>query len=69
MNLANPHFNVSDGSGERLRDDKRWLYGMPPARNANFAWVQHGSSRDQLDGHNRTKYVFWRCQPTREPAW
>jgi type I restriction enzyme M protein len=39
--LANPPFNVSDLGGERLRDDKRWKYGVPPAGNANFAWVQH----------------------------
>jgi type I restriction enzyme M protein len=39
--LANPPFNVSDWGGERLRDDKRWKYGAPPASNANFAWVQH----------------------------
>ncbi|MDE2803473.1 MAG: class I SAM-dependent DNA methyltransferase [Chloroflexota bacterium] len=39
--LANPPFNVSDWGGERLRDDKRWVYGTPPAGNANFAWVQH----------------------------
>lgn len=39
--LANPPFNISDWGGERLRDDKRWKYGMPPVGNANFAWVQH----------------------------
>ncbi len=39
--LANPPFNISDWGGERLRDDKRWQYGTPPAGNANFAWVQH----------------------------
>ena len=39
--LANPPFNVSDWGGDRLRDDKRWKYGTPPAGNANFAWVQH----------------------------
>ncbi|MBS0325027.1 MAG: SAM-dependent DNA methyltransferase [Proteobacteria bacterium] len=39
--LANPPFNISDWGGERLRDDKRWKYGVPPAGNANFAWVQH----------------------------
>ena len=39
--LANPPFNVSDWGGERLRDDKRWEYGVPPAGNANFAWMQH----------------------------
>ncbi|MFI5397296.1 MAG: type I restriction-modification system subunit M [Candidatus Binatia bacterium] len=39
--LANPPFNVSDWRGELLKDDKRWHYGVPPASNANFAWVQH----------------------------
>jgi type I restriction enzyme M protein len=39
--LANPPFNDSDWRGELLRDDKRWKYGVPPAGNANFAWVQH----------------------------
>ncbi len=39
--LANPSFNVSDWGGERLRDDQRWVYGIPPVGNANFAWVQH----------------------------
>ncbi len=39
--LANPPFNISDWGGERLRDDKRWQHGAPPAGNANFAWVQH----------------------------
>ena len=39
--LANPPFNDSDWGGERLADDKRWQYGPPPPRNANFAWVQH----------------------------
>ena len=39
--LANPPFNVSDWGGDRLREDKRWQYGVPPVGNANFAWVQH----------------------------
>ena len=39
--LANPPFNVSDWGGERLQDDIRWKYGIPPASNANFAWLQH----------------------------
>ena len=39
--LANPPFNVSDWGGDQLADDKRWAYGVPPKRNANFAWVQH----------------------------
>ncbi len=39
--LANPPFNDSDWRGELLKEDKRWVYGVPPASNANFAWVQH----------------------------
>ncbi len=39
--LANPPFNVSDWGGERLTEDQRWQYGVPPKGNANFAWVQH----------------------------
>ena len=39
--LANPPFNDSDWRGELLKEDKRWIYGVPPAGNANFAWVQH----------------------------
>lgn len=39
--LANPPFNVSDWGGERLRDDARWSFGVPPLGNANYAWLQH----------------------------
>jgi type I restriction enzyme M protein len=39
--LANPPFNDSDWRGELLKDDRRWQFGVPPASNANFAWVQH----------------------------
>ncbi len=38
--LANPPFNDSDWGGERARTGQSWLYGVPPAGNANFAWVQ-----------------------------
>ncbi len=39
--LANPPFNMSDWGGERLKEDVRWKYGVPPAGNANYAWIQH----------------------------
>jgi type I restriction enzyme M protein len=39
--LANPAFNMSDWGGERLHEDARWKYGVPPVGNANFAWVEH----------------------------
>ncbi|MGH7989141.1 MAG: SAM-dependent methyltransferase, partial [Limisphaerales bacterium] len=39
--LANPPFNDDDWGGDRLREDVRWKFGVPPTGNANFAWVQH----------------------------
>lgn len=39
--LANPPFNQSDWGQEILTEDARWKYGLPPAGNANFAWIQH----------------------------
>lgn len=39
--LANPPFNMSDWGGQRLKEDVRWKFGVPPMSNANFAWVQH----------------------------
>ncbi|PTD95832.1 class I SAM-dependent DNA methyltransferase [Pseudothauera lacus] len=39
--LANPHFNDSDWWHGSLEGDPRWVYGTPPAANANYAWLQH----------------------------
>jgi type I restriction enzyme M protein len=39
--LANPPFNISDWWHGSLEGDPRWLYGTPPAGNANYAWLQH----------------------------
>ncbi len=39
--MANPPFNLSPWGEDKLADDVRWQYGMPPAGNANFAWLQH----------------------------
>lgn len=39
--LANPPFNLSDWGADKLKEDVRWKYGMPPVGNANFAWLQH----------------------------
>lgn len=39
--LANPPFNYHPWNQERLVDDIRWKYGLPPAGNANYAWIQH----------------------------
>lgn len=39
--MANPPFNLSNWGQDKLKDDKRWKYGLPPGGNANFAWIQH----------------------------
>lgn len=39
--IANPPFNIKNWGAESLSDDVRWKYGMPPANNANYAWIQH----------------------------
>ena len=39
--MANPPFNLSGWGADKLKDDVRWQYGMPPEGNANFAWLQH----------------------------
>ena len=48
--LANPPFNISDWGQEKLIDDPRWKYGIPPKGNANFAWVQHMVSKLSMNG-------------------
>lgn len=37
--VANPPFNLSNWRQDKLKDDKRWKFGIPPAGNANFAWA------------------------------
>lgn len=39
--LANPPFNYSPWGQDKLTDDVRWKYGLPPAGNGNYAWIQH----------------------------
>lgn len=39
--MANPPFNLSNWGQDKLKEDVRWKYGIPPAGNANFAWIQH----------------------------
>ena len=39
--LANPPFNYHPWHQEELTGDVRWKYGVPPAGNANYAWIQH----------------------------
>jgi type I restriction enzyme M protein len=37
--MANPPFNIKDWA--RDEQDPRWRFGVPPANNANYAWIQH----------------------------
>jgi len=39
--LANPPFNYNPWGQDKLQEDVRWKYGLPPAGNANYAWIQH----------------------------
>lgn len=43
--MANPPFNIKDWGGDKLKDDVRWQYGIPPEGNANYAWIQHMISK------------------------
>lgn len=38
--MANPPFNVDRVDKERLKDDKRFPFGLPKADNANYLWIQ-----------------------------
>ena len=48
--LANPPFNIADWGQEKLLDDARWKYGIPPKGNANYAWLQHMISKLSMNG-------------------
>ena len=48
--LANPPFNISDWGQEKLVNDYRWKYGIPPKGNANYAWLQHMISKLSANG-------------------
>ncbi len=39
--MANPPFNIREWWNEKLAEDVRWKFGIPPESNANFAWLQH----------------------------
>lgn len=46
--MGNPPFNIKDWA--RNEEDVRWRYGVPPAGNANYAWIQHILSKLALGG-------------------
>jgi type I restriction enzyme M protein len=53
--LANPPFNM-EWNPKAVANDKRWVYGTPPAKNANYAWLQHILSK--LATHGRAGVVL-----------
>jgi type I restriction enzyme M protein len=46
--MANPPFNIKDWA--RNEEDSRWRFGVPPANNANYAWIQHILSKLRSGG-------------------
>ena len=42
--LANPPFNMK-WDRDKVENDRRWKYGLPPKNNANYAWLQHMISK------------------------
>lgn len=59
--LANPPFNQSEWGQDILIEDGRWIYGVPPKGNANFAWMQHmlyHLAPDGGDGNSAGQWFF-----------
>ncbi|MAT70874.1 MAG: hypothetical protein CMJ58_15270 [Planctomycetaceae bacterium] len=52
--LTNPPFNVKEWGADALADDPRWQFGLPPANNANYAWLQHMYSKLNSNGRMGT---------------
>ena len=52
--MANPPFNIKDW--HRVEKDARWTYGVPPAGNANYAWIQHILSKLATGGTGRCRH-------------
>ena len=63
--LANPPFNISDWGGDRLREDPRWQFGVPPVGNANYAWLQHIHTTWRPTARRAWCWPTAPCAPTR----
>ena len=48
--MANPPFNVDRVDKERLKDDRRFPFGLPRVDNANYLWIQNFYSALGADG-------------------
>jgi type I restriction enzyme M protein len=54
--MANPPFNVNAVDKDRLKDDRRYLYGIPTVDNGNYLWIQIFSSA--LNDTGRAGFVM-----------
>jgi type I restriction enzyme M protein len=54
--IANPPFNVNAIDKDRIKDDKRYPYGIPSVDNGNYLWIQIFSSA--LDETGRAGFVM-----------
>ena len=49
--LANPPFNVPNWNAEGYEQDTRWIFGVPPKNNSNYAWISHIISKLSATGY------------------
>ena len=54
--MANPPFNVDRVDKERIKDDRRFPFGMPRVDNANYLWIQNFYSA--LGANGRAGFVM-----------
>ena len=54
--IANPPFNVNAIDKDRIKDDKRYPYGIPSVDNGNYLWIQIFSSA--LNDTGRAGFVM-----------
>jgi len=54
--MANPPFNVNGVDKERIKDDPRYVFGIPRPDNGNYLWIQHFYSA--LNDQGRAGFVM-----------
>lgn len=54
--MANPPFNVDRVDKDRIKDDKRFPFGMPRTDNANYLWIEYFYSA--LNATGRAGFVM-----------
>ena len=63
--MANPPFNLSDWGLDKLKEDQRWKYGIPPAGNANFTIENY--TIEHIMPQNKNLSLEW--QTNLGPEW